>query len=97
MDKEEKNTDSSQSNSSYDDDDDMDEEENELVPYRPELENVTHQKLTLLIPPSSGPSHPRTVFFINDPNLNENLPLNNKYKTVDVEITEKKYMFLYNI
>ena len=95
MEKDEKNSDSSQSNSSYDDDDDMDEEECELVPYRPELENVRVQKLTLLIPPSSGPSHPRTVFFINDPSLNENLPLNNNYKTVDVEITEKKYMFLY--
>ena len=67
---------------------------NELVPYRPELENVTSQKITLLVPPSSGPSHPRTVFFINDPELNENLPLKN-YETVDVKITEKKYMFLY--
>ena len=82
------------SNSSDDDNDDMDEEENELVPYRPELENVNLQKITLLIPPSSGPSHPRTVFFINDPELNENVPLKN-YETVDVKITEKKYMFLY--
>ena len=71
----------------------MDEEECELVPYRPELENERVQKLTLLIPPSSGPSHPRTVFFINDPNLNENLPLSNNYKTVDEEITEKNICF----
>ena len=97
MEKEENNnsvsSDANISNSSDDDNDDMDEEENELVPYRPELENVNFQKITLLIPPSSGPAHPRTVFFINDPELNENLPLKN-YETVDVKITEKKYMFL---
>ena len=83
----------SNSNSSNDDDDDM-EEESELVPYRPELEYVNSQTVTLLIPPTSGPNHPRTVYFINDPKLNENLP-QKKYKAVDVEITEKKYMFLY--
>ena len=97
MEKEENNSVSSDdniSNPSDDDNDNMEEEENELVPYRPELENVNFQKITLLIPPSSGPSHPRTVFFINDPELNENVPLK-KYETVDVKITEKKYMFLY--
>ena len=96
MDKDDKNSSSSRgsdSNSSNDDDDDM-EEENELVPHRPELEYVNSQTITLLIPPKTGPIHPRTVFFINDPKLNENLPLNN-YKTVNVQITEKKYMFLY--
>ena len=84
----------SDSNSSYDDDDDMDEEEKELVPYRPELQNISSQRITLLIPPSSGPNHPRTVYFINDPELNENLP-QKKYNTVDVRIDEKKFMFLY--
>jgi len=93
MERDEKNSSCSDSNSSNDDDDDM-EEESELKPYRPELEYVNSQTITLLIPPASGPNHPRTVFFINDPKLNENLPLKN-YKTVDVEITEKKYMFLY--
>ncbi len=97
MEKDEKNSassDGSISNSSDDNNDDMDEEEIELVPHRPELENVTCQKITLLVPPSSGPSHPRTVFFINDPELNENVPLKN-FETVDVKISEKKYMFLY--
>ena len=98
MEKVEKNNSSSShgsdSNSSYDDDDDM-EEEKELVPYRPELEYVNSQIITLLVPPITSPYHPRTVYFINDPNLNENLPLPDKYKTVDVKITEKKFMFLY--
>ena len=98
MEKEEKNNSSSShgsdSNSSYDDDDDI-EEEKELVPYRPELEYVNSQIITLLVPPITSPYHPRTVYFINDPNLNENLPLPDKYKTIDVKITEKKFMFLY--
>ena len=85
----------SDSGSSDDDDSDMNCEEEELVPHRPELENVESQTITLLIPPPSSPNHPRTVFFINDPKLNPNPPLNNNYKTVDVEITEKKFMFLY--
>ncbi len=81
------------SNSSNDDDDDM-EDEDELVPYRPELANVNSQTITLLNPPKTGPSHPRTVFFINDPKLNENLPLTN-FDTINIQITEKKFMFLY--
>ena len=92
MDKNDKNSSNSHdsdSNSSYDDDDDIEEEE--LIPYRPELENVTSQTLTFLIPPKT--KHPRTVYFINDPELNENEP--NQFKTEDVEIVEKKYMFLY--
>ena len=52
----------SDSGSSDDDDDDMDNDEKELKPYRPELETVICQKLALLIP-SSGPYHPRTVYF----------------------------------
>ena len=83
----------SDSGSSDDDDSDMNFEEEELVPHRPELENVDSQIITLLIPPASSPNHPRTVFFINDPNLNDNPPLDKKYKTVDVEITEKNICF----
>ena len=97
MEKQEHNSNSSQgsvSGSSNDDDDDMDSDEKELDPYRPELENVTSQTITLLIPPPNSPPHPRTVYFINDPELNEN-HINNKIKTIDVEINEKKYMFLY--
>ena len=84
----------SSGSNSYDDDDDVMEEENELVPYRPELEYVNSQIITLLIPPITGPPHPRTVYFINDPKLNENKPQDH-LKTVNVKITEKKYMFLY--
>ena len=96
MDKDDKDSSSSHgsgSNSSNDDDDDM-EDEDELVPYRPELANVNSQTITLLNPPKTGPSHPRTVFFINDPKLNENLPLTN-FDTINIQITEKKFMFLY--
>ena len=79
---------------SSDDDDDIDNDEKELKPHRPELENVTSQKIILLIPPKNSPNHPRTVYFLNDPKLNEN---NQKksIKTIEFEITEKKYMFLY--
>ena len=94
MERDEKNSSNSHdsdSNSSYDDDDDIEEEE--LVPHRPELENVNSQTITLLIPPKTGPKHPRTVYFINDPQINENKP--NKYMTEEVEIVEKKFMFLY--
>ena len=79
---------------SSDDDDDIDNDEKELKPYRPELENVSSQTILLLVPPKNSPNHPRTVFFLNDPNLNENKPIKD-IKTVEFEITEKKYMFLY--
>ena len=92
-DKDSINSNGSDSNSSNDDDDDM-EEENELIPYRPELQNLESQTIELLIPPSTGPSHPRTVFFRNDPELNQNYSLTN-FQTVKVTITEKKFMFLY--
>ena len=94
-DKDSINSNGSDSNSSNDDDDDM-EEENELIPHRPELQNLDSQTIELLIPPSTGPSHPRTVYFRNDPELNEDRPLTN-FKTVKVTITEKKYMFLYKL
>ena len=66
----------------------------ELVPFRPEVINITSQRIKLLIPPISGPSHPRTVYFIYDPKINNNLPQNN-IKTVEIDIIEKKFMFLY--
>ena len=84
----------SDSGSSDDDDDDLDNDEKELKPYRPELENVTSQKILMFIPPANSPPHPRTVLFVNDPNLNANT-IGKKVKTEEVEITEKKYMFLY--
>ena len=97
MEKQEKNYSSSHgsdSGSSDDDDDDMDNDEKELKPYRPELENITSQKILMFVPPANSPPHPRTVLFLNDPNLNPNT-LSKKVKTEEVEINEKKYMFLY--
>ena len=79
---------------SSDDDDDIDNDEKELKPYRPELENVSSQTLLLLLPPQNSPRHPRTVFFLNDPKLNDDKPPKN-IKLANIEITEKKYMFLY--
>ena len=67
---------------------------NELVPIRAELDNIPSQKITLLIPPTSGPNHPATVFFINNPNINHNSSQFN-YKTKNITITQKKYMVLY--
>ena len=41
-------------------------------PYnRPELKNVLSQTIALLSP-SGNQYHPRTVYFINDPKLNDN-------------------------
>ena len=96
MDKKEKYSNSSHGSDSgsSDDDDDIDNDEKELKPYRPELENVSSQKILLLLPPKGSPNHPRTVFFLNDPKLNEN-KLKKNIKVVEFEITEKKYMFLY--
>ena len=82
----------SDSGSSDDDDDDLDNDEKELKPYRPELENVTSQKILMFIPPANSPPHPRTVLFLNDPNLNENT-IGKKVKTEEVEITEKNICF----
>ena len=45
--------------------------EEQDIPYRPELKDVLSQTLSLLCP-SEKKYHPRTVYFINDPKLNEN-------------------------
>ena len=79
---------------SSDDDDDIDNDEKELKSYGPELENVSSQTILLLHPPQNSPGHPRTVFFLNDPKLNDDKPPKN-IKLTNMEITEKKYMFLY--
>lgn len=80
---------SSNSSSDYDSDD-----EGELKPYRPELENVETQKLLFLIPSKEGPDHPKTLYFLNDPEIN-----NNKFPkdlaTKEVEIKDKRYMIFY--
>ena len=76
MEKPEKNYSSSHgsdSGSSDDDDDDMDSDERELKPYRPELENITSQKILMFVPPPNSPTHPKTVYFLHDPEINEGL------------------------
>ena len=82
------------SDSGSSDDEEMMADEEELVPYRPELEKVQSQTLKFLKAPTSGPNHPKTLYFLNDPELNEN-----KYvkgiTTIDIKITDKKYMVLY--
>lgn len=87
-------SDSNKSDNPSSDDEEMGEEESELKPYRPELERITLQKLKFLLPPSSGPTHPKTLYFINDPELNENKVVKG-INTVDIEIKEKKFMVLY--
>ena len=65
-----------------------------MLPNRPELENIMLQKIKLLATPISGPNHPRTVYFMNNPKLNDNL-LHKKFKIENIEISQKKYMILY--
>lgn len=68
--------------------------DSELRPYRPELENITSQTLLYLIPPSNGPSHPKTIFFLNDPELNAN-KFTQGFKTTEIENKDKKFMVFY--
>ena len=79
----------------YTDDDEMElEEDYELDPPRPELNNIISQSILLLNTPSNSPPHPRTLFFLYDPEYNENKP-NKNYTFSELEITERKYMVLY--
>ena len=67
---------------SFDDDsdnNDLENKEKELKPYRIELENIKSQKILMFVPPQNSPPHPKTIYFLNDPNLNEN-PINKKIK-----------------
>ena len=54
------------------------EEDYELEPPRPELTNVISQTILLLNTPPNSPPHPRTLYLLYDPDLNEN-HYNNKY------------------
>ena len=67
--------------------------EEQDIPYRPELKDVLSQTLSLLCPPEKK-YHPRTVYFINDPKLNENRKREN-LRIEKIDITDKKYMVLY--
>jgi len=70
------------------------EEEEELDPPRPELEEIEKQTVRLLNPSEDGPNHPRTLFFINDPELNSNKK-NQGLDIVEYEIKQKKFMIVY--
>ena len=66
----------------------------ELNPPRPELEEIISQKIYLLNPSDEGPSHPRTIFFLNDPELNSNKKTQ-LYNLTQLDIDQKRYMILY--
>ena len=70
------------------------EEDYELDPPRPELINIKSQTLLLLKPIPNSPPHPRTVYLLYDPQLNDN-HYDNKYSFSEIEIKERKYMVLY--
>ena len=62
-----------------------------LIPSRPELRHTAYQTLNLLLP--KNPSHPKTVYFSNDPELNDNPQIPHKNKIIT--INDKMYMVLY--
>ena len=66
----------------------------EVIPYRPELRNVTSEKITLLSPPPGTPYHPRTLFFFNDPEVNPN-EQNKQLILNEITIQDKKFMIFY--
>ena len=71
------------------------EEEQEILePPRPELEEIEKQTIRLLSPSDDGPHHPRTLFFINDPEINSNKH-NKDLNITEYEIKEKKFMIVY--
>ena len=65
----------------------------EIKPNRPELKNVSSQFVMLLSPPEHLPYHPRTLYFLNDPEINENPKRD--VKVQKVEIKDKKFMVFY--
>ena len=65
----------------------------ETKPRRPELKNVSSQFIMLLSSPEHLPYHPRTLYFLNDPEINENPKRD--VKVQKVEIKDKKYMVFY--
>ena len=72
------------------------EEEDELEPPRPELDEITKQTIKLLSPPEDGPHHPRTIFFMNDPEINTNRQnLDLGLNLTDYDINKKKFMIVY--
>ena len=66
----------------------------ELIPPRPELAEIDSQNIKLLYPSEEGPAHPRTIFFLNDPEINSNKK-SQLYNLTQFEIDQKKYMITY--
>ena len=70
------------------------EQQEELDPPRPELEEIEKQTIKLLVPSEDAHHHPRTLFFINDPEINSNKQ-NKDLNITDYEIKQKKFMVVY--
>ncbi len=93
--KENKNKEDKKENKNKEDKKEKPKKEDELIPDRPELERIKSQKINLFCPPETLPSYPRTLFFLYNPNLNENYPIRTKGKITPYEIISKKYMMVY--
>ena len=70
------------------------ENQEELIPPRPELDEIETQNIKLLYPSEEGPGHPRTIYFLNDPEINSNKK-SQLYNLTQLEIAEKRYMITY--
>ena len=68
--------------------------EEDLYPPRPELEEIKTQNIKLLFPSEEGPGHPRTLFFLNDPEINSNKK-SQLLNLTQLELDQKKYMITY--
>lgn len=65
---------------------------NDLIPFRPELQNITSQKILLLSSSFKYKNCVRTVYFLKE--LNEN-KLIKKLSITEMEIKDKKFMIIY--
>ena len=72
----------------------LDQTPDELFPPRPELDEIETQNIKLLYPAEEGPGHPRTLFFMNDPEINSNKK-SQLFNLTQLEIDQKKYMITY--
>ena len=72
----------------------LDQTPDELFPPRPELDEIETQNIKLLYPTEEGPGHPRTLFFMNDPEINSNKK-SQLFNLTQLEIDQKKYMIIY--
>ena len=68
--------------------------EDDLYPPRPELDEIETQNIKLLYPSEEGPGHPRTLFFLNDPEINSNKK-SQLLNLTQLELDQKKYFITY--